>query len=71
MEPLDPAYLDTLGLAKRWGMSVRTIEGWRRRRMGPAFVRISRLIRYPLENVRSYEAERLRTSTAPKQGGVR
>jgi predicted DNA-binding transcriptional regulator AlpA len=68
MDPLDPAYLDTPELAERWGVSARTIEGWRRRRKGPAFIRIGSLVRYSTEAVETYEQERLHESTAPVAG---
>ena len=42
-------------LANRWGLSVRTVEGWRRRNTGPEFVRIGRNVRYRLSVVEDYE----------------
>ena len=55
--------LDQNELASRWGLSPRTIEKWRWIGRGPAFIKLGRLVRYPLESVEEYETVRLQTCT--------
>ena len=44
-------------LAARWGMTHRTLQGWRATGKGPAFIRIGeRSIFYRIEDVEAYEA---------------
>jgi len=51
-------------LAKRWGVSIRTLQAARVKGGGVPFVRIGRSVRYRLEDVRAYEQARLRTNTS-------
>jgi hypothetical protein len=44
-------------LAERWGMTARTLQGWRASGKGPKFIRIGeRSIFYRIEDVEAYEA---------------
>ena len=53
--------MDQEALARRWRLSPRTLENWRRRGTGPRFFRIGgRAIRYRAEDVEAYEAALLR-----------
>jgi hypothetical protein len=51
-------------LAKRWGVSVRTLQAARVKGSGVPFVRIGRSVRYRLEDVLAYERAGLRNSTS-------
>jgi hypothetical protein len=52
-------YLTQDDLAVRWRISKRTLERWRWRHEGPAFVKLGGLVRYRLQDIESYEAHRL------------
>ena len=52
-------FLNGRQLADRWGKSCRTIEGWRLRGVGPAWVRIGKTPMYPEEAVEAYERAHL------------
>lgn len=54
-EGRDEVLISTATLARRWDFSVRTLEGWRRRGVGPKYIRVGSLIRYSLSEVESYE----------------
>ena len=62
----DPALvlLDQLRLATLLGCSVRTLERQRLEGTGIPFVRVGRLVRYPLADVRQYLERHRRTSTS-------
>ena len=50
-------------LARRLGLSPRTLEGWRWRGTGPRFVKAGGRVLYRLEDVEAFEAEQLRQRT--------
>lgn len=53
---MDGWCMDQEALARRWRMSPRTLESWRRRGIGPRFFRIGgRAVRYRVEDVEAYE----------------
>jgi len=43
-------------LARRWGLSHRTLERWRREDRGPGYLRIGGRIVYRLGDIEAYEA---------------
>ena len=54
--------LDQKELVDRWGISGRTLEGWRQRKRGPPFLRLEGRVLYPLADVEAYEAEHLQAA---------
>lgn len=50
-------------LAERWGLSIKTLQDWRRKGTGVAYLKLGKAIRYPQQNVEKYEAEHM-------EGGV-
>jgi Helix-turn-helix domain len=50
-------------LARRLGLSPRTLEGWRWRGTGPRFVKAGGRVLYRLEDVEAFEETQLREST--------
>jgi excisionase family DNA binding protein len=53
---MEQNFLSQSELAKRWGISPRTLERWRWAGEGLRFVKIGGLVRYRLEDVEAYEA---------------
>ena len=43
-------------LARRWGLSHRTLERWRHDENGPAYLKIGGRIVYRLSDIEAYEA---------------
>lgn len=57
--------LTTAQAAERLGLAEKTLEAWRWRGGGPPFVRLSaRAVRYRPEDLQTWVAERVRTSTS-------
>ncbi len=52
-------FLSQNALARRWDKSTRTLEAWRQRGIGPAYVKIGRSVRYRLDTIEAYEAANL------------
>lgn len=46
-------------LAKRWGISPRTLERWRSIGFGPAFLKLGGRVAYRLADVEAFEAAQL------------
>lgn len=53
-------HLGQIDLSRRWGISVRTLEKWRTRQVGPAYIKIGGRVRYRLEDILAYEAAQSR-----------
>lgn len=53
-------FLTTAALARRWRMSSRSLERWRRQQRGLPFIRLPGKILYRLNDVVTYEESRLR-----------
>jgi predicted DNA-binding transcriptional regulator AlpA len=47
-------YLDTPAAATFVGMSTDILEAWRVRREGPAYVKLGRVVRYPISALRAF-----------------
>jgi hypothetical protein len=49
-----------LGLSRRWNVSIRTLEAWRYRKKGPAYLKIGGRIAYRIEDIEAFERAQLR-----------
>ena len=54
-------FLSQKDLARRWGISHRTLERWRRTCQGPDFVKLGWLVLYRKQDVEAFEREQLRS----------
>ena len=59
-EVRQPIHIRQDFLARRWGISPRTLERWRWLGQGPAYLKVGGRVAYRLEDVEAYEASRLR-----------
>lgn len=51
--------LTEIELAERLGLSVRTLQDWRRAGKGLSYLKIGKSVRYPLEIIEQFEAASL------------
>jgi hypothetical protein len=56
--------LTTAQLSKRWHVSIVTLKYWRWKGGGPDFVKIGRTVKYRIEDVETFEVQRLNSSTS-------
>lgn len=63
--------LNQRDLAERWTISARTLERWRWKGGGPAYLKIGGRVVYRIEDVLAYEQRRHRHSTAETGGAGR
>ena len=53
-------FLNQKQLARRWGLSPRTLERWRRRGQGPDYLKLVGRVSYRLSDVEAFEATQFR-----------
>ena len=63
-------HFNQIELSRRWTISPRTLERWRWRNEGPAYLKIGGRVAYRLEDVKAYEQQRLRQA-APREDAAR
>jgi hypothetical protein len=69
-------HFNQVQLARRWNISERTLERWRWKHQGPAFLKIGGHVVYRLEDIEEYEQmnARLNADTTPsssRRQGIR
>jgi predicted DNA-binding transcriptional regulator AlpA len=42
-------------LAERWGVSPKTLQRWRSERRGPSYLKLSKRVTYPIEDILAFE----------------
>ena len=50
----EPAFTET-ELALRWNVSAATLQRWRSDGVGPPYIKLSKTIRYPVDEIVAYE----------------
>ncbi len=55
-------HFNQIELARRWGISERTLERWRWKRQGPKYLKLGGHVAYRLEDVEAFEAQHLRVA---------
>ena len=63
-EPATMKYLDTAAVARRYGMSPRTLERWRLEGKGPVFCKFGRRVMYADDDLVAWELKQRRTFTS-------
>jgi hypothetical protein len=67
-EASEVRHLTQAQLAQRLGVSQRTLEGWRYRGKGPAYLRLGGRIAYRLTDVERFELGCLQTGSRVRSG---
>ena len=57
-------------LAQRWGISPKTLQRWRSEGRGPRYLKLSKRVVYPVEELQKFESHSLYASTSEKVSGV-
>lgn len=63
-ETASPRYVTTRQLADILGVSVVSLELWRRQGRGPAYIRLGRAVRYDMADVETWVASQRRGGAA-------
>lgn len=67
MNPGPVRHLNQVELARRWGVSERTLERWRWKRQAPSFMKIGGRVAYAIADVEAFEAAQ-RRDPVPRSG---
>jgi predicted site-specific integrase-resolvase len=57
---------DETQLARRWDISIRTLQQWRRMGIGPIYLKLGNRVSYRREDVEQYERQALRRGTSER-----
>lgn len=60
-------FLDEKELAKRWSISIKTLQRWRWKGEGPLFVKFVGRVRYALSDIEAFERAHRYTNTGGGQ----
>ena len=55
-------FLNQKQLARRWGLSPRTLERWRSQGRGPSYLKLVGRVSYRLRDIEAFEAAQFRAS---------
>lgn len=58
------AHINQVQLARRWSLSPRTLERWRWRDQGPAYLKVGGRVLYRLEDIEAFERASARQPAA-------
>jgi len=47
-------------LSERWGVSPKTLQRWRTDRRGPSYLKLSKRVAYPIEDILAFESSQKR-----------
>ena len=56
LDAATPSVITEAELARRWGLSRRTLQTWRARHCSPAWLRLGGRVLYRIEDVAAFEA---------------
>ena len=62
--------MNEIELAKRWGISPKTLQRWRSEGRGPRYLKLSKRVAYPVDEILHFEARALHESTWQKASDV-
>jgi hypothetical protein len=62
MSHLNDQFLTDEQLAERLNVSINTVRSWRFRKTGPRYVKLNRIIRYPVSGVEEFLSARARAA---------
>jgi len=57
----DEIYISEKGLAKKWGLSPKTLQRWRWLKVGPSYIKISGRVRYTDDAIKEFESNNKHT----------
>lgn len=57
---MDKEFIDENTLAERWKLTKKTLRVWRMQGKGPKYIKIGKLIRYPMADILEYEDKNTR-----------
>jgi predicted DNA-binding transcriptional regulator AlpA len=62
--------LSEKSLARKWGISHKTLQRWRWLKTGPAYIKIGGRIRYSTDSIKEYEDSNLHQAPTTPTSGV-
>lgn len=63
-------HLSEIELGERWGVSPKTLQRWRSEGRGPKYLKLSKRVTYPMEEILSFEFASIKSSTSKKSSSA-
>lgn len=63
---METLFLNEAQLASRWGMSTKTLQRWRMDGRGPRYLKLSKRVVYPIEDILDFEDRSAYLSTSTR-----
>jgi len=60
-------YISEKSLAKKWGLSPKTLQRWRWLKSGPSYIKIGGRVRYTNDAIKEFENKNKRTPVQNKE----
>jgi len=57
-------------LAEMWNVSPKTLQRWRSEGRGPSYLKLSKKVVYPLEQIKAFESQALYASTSQRASDI-
>lgn len=67
---MEVRHLNQVQVARRWGISERTLERWRWLRQGPPFLKLGGHVAYRLSDIEAFEETQARSARRSDAGAV-
>jgi hypothetical protein len=67
---MEKAYFTEVELALRWDLSPKTLQRWRTDGRGPHFLKFSKCVRYPIDEIMVFENKSMRDSTSSRPSDI-
>lgn len=61
---MEKVTMTEIELGKRWGISAKTLQRWRSEGRGPKYMKLSKRVLYPMDEVFAYETDAMYAATS-------
>ena len=67
---METRHLNPFQLSRRWGITPKTLQNWRSKSKGPAFIKVGGHVLYRMEDIERYEANNLHNGSMPRHSST-
>ncbi len=64
---METRHLNPFQLSRRWGITPKTLQNWRSKSKGPAFIKVGGHVLYRMKDIEQYEANNYHSGSMSQQ----